>query len=275
MIELGVYNTLEIKRETSVGLFVGNDEEDILLPNKYMPENWRIGDELEVFVYTDSEDRVIATNLKPYLTLGEYAYLKISHITEFGAFAYWGLEKDLFIPLREQQTEMKVDKSYVIYLYEDEASDRLAGSSRYRNNLSAFPPSFEENKEVDLLICEKTDLGYNAIINNSHLGLIYHNEIFRSIKVGQSLKGYIKKMRDGGKIDLSLQKQGYEQVDPIAEALLSRLKINDGYLPLTDKSTPEEIKEALSISKKLFKKAIGALYKQRLITIETDGIHLV
>ena len=275
MIELGQYNLLTANRKTEHGYYLVDDKnEEVLLPNKYVPEYLSEGEQIDVFVYLDSEERLIATNLAPKIKLYEYSYLKVVDVNDFGAYLDWGLEKDLFCPFREQNKEMKVGESYVVYMYLDGRTDRLVASGNYSKFLENEEIKLNEGEEVDLLICEKTDLGYNAIINSTYLGLIYENEIFKAIDIGDKIKGFVKCVREDDKIDLSLQKQGYENVEPNANMILKSLKKNDGFLPLNDKSSPEEIKKTLEISKKVFKKAIGSLYKDRVIRIETDGIYL-
>ncbi len=276
MIELGKYNTLEIRRETSVGLFLSDREgNELLLPNKYVPAGIKIGDEIKVFVYKDSEDRLIATTLTPKVFLNQFAFLKVEMITQYGAFLDWGLEKHLFVPFSEQAQKMTEGKYYIIYMYLDSKTERLVASSKINHFLNNKELTVDVGDEVEIMVCEPTDLGINVIINNLHKGLIYYNEIFARIKMGDVRKGYIKNIRDDNKIDVQLQKQGYENVEPNAQLILEKLKANAGFLALTDYSTPDEIRIHLEMSKKTFKKAIGLLYKQNIINIEKTGIRLI
>lgn len=275
MLDLGVKNTLRILRGTGVGMFLGDDEgNDVLLPKKYIPDDVIVGDDIEVFIYRDSEDRIIATTLEPKIQLNEFAYLQVKAVTQVGAFLDWGLEKDLFVPFREQNKKMEVDKWYAVYLYLDEDTDRLVASCKVNRFFEKENIDLTIGQEVDILVFEETDLGMNAVINNRYKGLIYENEIFQRIKIGTRTKAYVKNIRDDKRIDLSLQKQGYANVEPNAERILEKLKANNGFLDVTDKSDANYIMYQLEMSKKTFKKAVGALYRQRLIRIEDDGIYL-
>lgn len=275
-MELGKYNTLKVLKELPQGLYLVDEEgNEILLPLKYIPEGTDIGDMLEVFVYKDSENRPIATTLTPNIVLDEFALLKVKEVSDLGAFMEWGIAKDLFVPFAEQRIRMEEGRSYICILYYDEESDRLVGSSKYHEFIADGPISFKHNQEVELLIADRTDIGYNVIINNEFVGLLFFSEVFRKIRYGEYLKGYIKNIREDGKIDVSLQKQGYIKVEATLQKILDKLERNKGYLNISDKSEPDIIQEVFGMSKKTFKKAIGALYKQRLITIKSDGIHLV
>jgi len=276
MINIGLYNKLVVLRETSVGLFLGDAEgtQDVLLPIKYIPEGTQVGDWLEVFVYTDSKNRIIATTLTPKIKLNEFAILQVKDTTPFGAFVDWGLEKDLLVPLAEQKEKMKIGGRYFVYLFLDAQTDRLAATSKLKTHLIKTP-SVVEGEEVDLVVYRDTELGFEVIINHRHLGLLYENEIFKPIKPGHQLRGYIKRLREDGKIDVCLQKQGYEQIEASQQTILDYLKKHGGFSHLTDSSTPEEIKNALSMSKKNFKKAIGSLYKQKLIDLTESGLRLI
>ncbi|GGD48738.1 GntR family transcriptional regulator [Emticicia aquatilis] len=276
MLDLGVKNTLRILRGTGVGMFLGDDEgNDVLLPKKYIPDDVIVGDDIEVFIYRDSEDRIIATTLEPKIQLNEFAYLQVKAVTQVGAFLDWGLEKDLFVPFREQNKKMEVDKWYAVYLYLDEDTDRLVASCKVNRFFEKENIDLTISQEVDILVFEETDLGMNAVINNRYKGLIYENEIFQRIKIGTRTKAYVKNIRDDKRIDLSLQKQGYANVEPNAERILEKLKANNGFLDVTDKSDANYVMYQLEMSKKTFKKAVGALYRQRIIRIEDDGIYLV
>jgi len=277
LIEIGKYNDLKILRETSVGLYLGaEDGEDVLLPTRYCPESYEIGDKIRVFVYPDNEGRKIATNLIPKLLVNEFAFLQVKAIETAGAFMDWGLDKDLLVPFREQRQRMEKGRWYVIYLYIDDKTGRLVGTNKIEQRLQNDDLKVQEGDEVELLIMQKTDLGYSAIINHEHKGLIFGNEIFGEINVGQEVTGYIKIIREDNKIDLSLQPIGYQNaIDPNYDLLTRKLMENNGFLSLNDKSTPELIYETLGISKKAFKKTIGALYKQRAIEITPEGIKLI
>lgn len=275
MLHLGIKNTLRILRGTGVGMFLGDDEgNDVLLPKKYVPENAIVGDDIEVFIYRDSEDRIIATNLEPKIQLNQFACLQVKSVTAIGAFLDWGLEKDLFVPFREQNKKMEEGRWYAVYLYLDEETDRLVASCKVNRYFEKENIDLQIGQEVDLLIFEETDLGLNAIINNKYKGLIYENEIFQRIKIGTRTKGFVKNIRDDNRIDLSLQKQGYANVEPNAERILEKLKANNGFLDVTDKSDANYVMYQLEMSKKTFKKAVGALYRQKTIRIEEDGIYL-
>jgi predicted RNA-binding protein (virulence factor B family) len=276
MLHLGIKNTLRILRGTGVGMFLGDEEgNDVLLPKKYVPENAIVGDDIEVFIYRDSEDRIIATNLEPKIQLNQFACLQVKSVTAIGAFLDWGLEKDLFVPFREQNKKMEEGRWYAVYLYLDEETDRLVASCKVNRYFEKENIDLQVGQEVDLLIFEETDLGLNAVINNKYKGLIYENEIFQRIKIGTRTKGFIKNLRDDNRVDLSLQKQGYANVEPNAERILEKLKANNGFLDVTDKSDSNYVMYQLEMSKKTFKKAVGALYRQNIIRIEDDGLYLV
>ncbi len=275
MLEIGVYHTLKIDRETKVGLFLVNEKEEVLLPNKYVPADFKIGDDITVFVYLDHEERPVATTIKPYITVNNFGVLKVNYINKFGAFLDWGLEKDLFVPFKEQARPMEKDKRYVVHLYIDSKTNRLVASSKINQFLDIEPLDVEPNQEVDLMVTHITDIGINVIINGKFKGLAYKNEVFDTISPGYKTKGYIKTIRPDGKIDVSFRKLGFEAIDDSAQQILDALKQNDGSLKLNDNSHPEEIKSVLKMSKKTFKKAIGSLYKQKLIDINNEGVQLI
>jgi predicted RNA-binding protein (virulence factor B family) len=276
LIEIGKHHKLEIRRETSVGLFLGDESgEEVLLPNKYRPERFDIGDTIDVFVYRDNAERKIATTLTPDIELHEFALLKVFDITENGAFMEWGLEKHLFVPFSEQNQDMQAGKWYVIYLDLDQKTDRLYGSAKVEKHLSNEVITLREAEEVDLLIYKQTDLGYSVIVNNKYQGLIYGNEVYRDLRIGERLKGFVKKIREGNKLDISLQPIGFVKANKAnTDIIYEALGLEDGFLPFTDKSPPEEIYARFAMSKKAFKNAIGALYKEKRIVIEEDGIRL-
>lgn len=275
MIEIGKYNTLTILRDTSVGLFLGDGEKEVLLPNKYVPKEFELNDQLTVFVYLDHEGRPVATTLTPAILLNEFAMLKVSYINTIGAFMDWGLEKDILVPYAEQATAMEEGRFYLVYLYLDEKSKRLVGSCRINRFLDNTELDVHEGQEVDLIVSHTTDLGINVIINNRYKGLVYKNEVYETYRPGTRLKGFIKTIRPDNKIDVSLQIQGFANIEVNAEKVLEELDEQGGFLGLHDNSDPEEIKKILKMSKKAFKKAIGTLMKQRLIEIKSNGIYLL
>ena len=276
MIELGNYNTLEILRDTSVGLFLGDEEgNDVLLPNKYVPEIYEIGDKLTVFCYLDFDERPVVTSLTPYIFRNTFKLLKVVEVNNIGAFLDWGLEKHLLVPFREQRERMQEGQWYVVYCYLDEKSFRLVASNKLDKFLDNEELTVEVNEEVDLIVTRQNDLGWDVIINNKHKGLVYSDQVFKKVAVGDAIKGYIKHIRPDNKIDVNLKPIGYESIEPAANVIYARLQKEGGYLNLHDKSSPDEITAKLQMSKKVFKKALGALYKQRIITIEADGIKLI
>ncbi|MEC4113458.1 CvfB family protein [Myroides pelagicus] len=275
MIKIGDDNTLRIARSTSIGLYLTDGEKDILLPNKYVPKQYEIDQELVVFVYLDQEERPVATTLEPYIYRDEFALLKVSYINQYGAFMDMGLEKDLFVPFREQARPMKEGHYYLIYMSLDEKSNRLVGSSRLNQFLDNSTLTVEVGEEVELVVSHITDLGINVIINDKHKGLIYKNEVYEDLRTGDRVIGYIKSIRPDGKIDVTRQKVGFDGVLTTANAILEALEDNNGFLGLTDNSHPEDIKTVLNISKKTFKKAVGTLYKNKQIDITDKGIVLL
>jgi hypothetical protein len=275
MADIGVLNNLRVVKEVDFGVYLdGGEHGEILLPRRYVPENCKVDDIIRVFIYLDSEDRLIATTERPYAMVGDFALLKVVAVESAGAFLDWGLPKDLLVPFSEQSPIMEEGKSYVVRVYVDK-SNRIAGTTRLDRYLDNDPGNFHVSQKVELLICNQTDIGYKAIINGTHWGVLYYNEVFQSLKSGQKTKGYIKKVRDDNKIDLSLQKLGYEKVDDITETILGVLKEQGGFISVSDKSTPETIHKLFGVSKKTYKKAIGAIYRKRLITIENNGIKLI
>ena len=273
MLHLGVFNELTILRFTSVGAYLGDDEDnDVLLPTKYIPQGAELGDTISVFLYLDSEDRIIATTLKPLLELHEFGLLKVNQVSHFGAFLEWGIEKDLFVPFKEQHLKMEEGKSYIVYLYLDKATNRLVASSRIKRFLEFEVVRVNEGDEVDLLIHSTTELGKNVIVNDTYSGLIYKNDIIRTLRFGEKCKGYVTKVRDDGKLDIALEKPGFEKLELNSLRLLDIIKSNDGKLYLTDKSDPDRIREEVGMSKKTFKAAVGILYKLRMIQLKEDHI---
>jgi uncharacterized protein len=276
MIKIGNYNKLKVIKELDFGIYVDGEElGEILVPKRYVPENCQIDDVIDVFIYFDSEDRVIATTQKPYAVVGEFAFLKVVSVSNVGAFLDWGLQKDLFVAFREQKHKMKENEFYTVFVYIDKQTTRIAASSELNKFLSDDPYDFEIREQVDLLIFEKTDIGYKAIINNSHQGILYNNEVFQTLEKGQKIKGFIQKIREDKKIDLCLHKSGYAKIDNVAQQIINKLKKQNGFMLVTDKSSPKIIYDLFQISKKTYKKAVGDLYKKRLISIKKNGIKLI
>ena len=276
MVEVGKINTLQVLRSSDFGLFLdGGELGDVLLPKRYVSNDMKPGDNVEVFIMLDSEDRFTATTEKPYAMVDEFANLRVVSVTGIGAFLNWGMPKDLLVPFREQKIKMREGQSYMVRIYFDHVSGRLAASSKLDRFLDKTDAEYETGEKVDLLICAKTDLGYKAIINGVHWGVIFHNEVFQPMERGQRIEGFIKQLRPDGKIDLCLQKPGYEKVTDLTDVILQYLEKQGGFMPITGKSSPEKIYELFGVSKKTYKQAIGALYKKRLITFEDNGTKLV
>jgi hypothetical protein len=276
MLQLGEFNELKAKRSTDNGWYLVDEEDnEVLMPNKYIPEGFKEEDQISVFVYKDSEDRIVATTETPKMVVNEFACLQVKQVNKMGAFLDWGLEKDLMVPYSEQKSKMQEGEFYVVRLVHDTKSDRLFASSKLNKYLVQDHMIVATGDEVEAIIVEESDLGYKAIIEDAHLGLLYKNETFRTLEIGDKLNVFVKKIREDGKIDLSLEQEGYGKVDPSSQKILQKLNENEGYLNLHDKSHPVLIAEILGMSKKTFKKAIGNLYKQRLILLEKNGIRLI
>lgn len=281
MFQLGTHQTLNVARIISHGYILrdtsshSDDEDEVLLPNKLAFRDLQEGENVRVFLYKDGEERVTATMQEPDITLNSIAFLKVKDVNNYGAYLDWGLDKDLFVPYREQTDTMTEGQSYLVYMYLDEKTNRLAATTKIDRFLDNENLTVEEDEEVNLWIWNETDLGYNVIINEKHEGLIYHNEFYKDVNYGDQTTGYIKNIRPDNKIDVTLRPIGYKKIEPNADHILQRLKQKGGYLDLHDKSDPEEIHNRLEMSKKTFKKAIGRLYKEEIIRIEDDGIYLV
>jgi predicted RNA-binding protein (virulence factor B family) len=275
MLHLGKVNSLCVLKKTMYGVFLGDSDsdEEVLLPSKYVPKGLDLDDPIDVFLYTDSEDRVIATTLTPKIFLHEIAILEVKDVTKIGSFLDWGLEKDLFLPFAEQKGKVEVGDKVIVCLCFDERTGRLYASSKIKE-LGNRDIAVQEGEEVDLLIGAESDLGYQVVINNWNMGLLFFNKVFQPLRKGDRVRGFIEKIREDGKIDVSLQKKGYGQVVDSLELVLKKLQENNGVLYLTDDSDPLVIARELSMSKKVFKKCIGALYKDRKIKIEEDRIIL-
>jgi len=276
MAILGKVNPLKVVKLVDFGVYLdGGSDGEILLPKRYVPEICEIGDTVPVFIYNDSEDRLIATTEKPYAMVGEFAALEVVEVNEVGAFLDWGLMKNLMVPFREQKLKMEEGRRYPVFVFVDFDSKRITASAKIEKFVDESKPELEVGQEVDLLIYKKTDMGWKAVINQQYTGVLYDNEIFKEIHTGESLKGFVKQIRPDDKIDLMLQKAGFEKIDDFALKLHALLKEADGFLPFTDKSQADDIYEEFGISKKTFKKAVGDLYKKRQILLEHDGIRLV
>lgn len=276
MFQIGRKNTLKVLRKVDFGFYLdAEDYDSVLLPKRYAPENLQEGDEIEVFIYLDSEDRIIATTEAPFAEVGDFAYLTAKEVNKFGAYLDWGLPKDLFVPYREQKMRMTAGKKYWVYIYIDEDTDRIAASAKIDKYLDKYNPPYTEGDEVSIQIHSKTELGTKVIVDKLYWGIIYNNESFGNLSVGDTKIAYIKKVREDLKLDVSLSKSGYRnKIDDIESIILSALQENDGFLPLHDKSSADEIQEKLSMSKKSFKMAVGGLYKSGKISIEDSGIRL-
>lgn len=275
-IELGKYNKLTVVKEVDFGVYLdGGEEGEILLPTRYVPEGLNVGDEIEVFIYLDIDERTIATTLHPYAQVGEFACLEVAWVNEFGAFLDWGLMKDLFVPFREQKMRMDKGRKYVVYVMIDSDSYRIMGTAKVDKYLSKEFPKYKSDQEVDMMVWQRTELGFKVIIDNKYAGLIYSNEVFQPLETGMKLKGYIKNIREDGKIDASIQKVGVKGIEDFSATLLGYLKENGGHTNLHDKSDPEDIYDTFGVSKKIFKKGVGDLYKRHLIRISDDGIYLI
>lgn len=274
-LKLGKINTMKVLRKVDFGMYLeGGPTGDILLPKRYIPKGTKIGDELDVFIYLDQDERPIATTQKPLAMVGDFAYLRVAWTNEHGAFLDWGLMKDVFCPFREQKMRMEKDRSYIVHIHLDEDSYRIVASAKIEHFLSKETPEYKKGDKVDILVWQKTDLGFKVIIDNKFQGLIYNDQVFRNLHTGDRAKAYISAIRPDGKIDVALQKEGREQTLDFAERLYEYLFKHDGYCPYTDKSAAEDIYAEFNVSKKVFKKAVGDLYKRRLITLAPDGIEL-
>ena len=275
-IKLGEYNLLEVVKEVDFGVYLdGSEDGEILLPTRYVPQGCKPGDVLNVFIYLDMDERLIATTLQPYVKVGEFACLEVAWVNQYGAFLDWGLMKDLFVPFREQKMKMLKGNSYVVHIHLDEDSYRIVASAKVEKYLSKDMPEYNAGDEVEILVWQKTDLGYKVIVDNKFGGMIFNNEIFTDVRIGMKMPAYIKQVRPDGKIDLELQKGGVKKVEDFADTLLEYIRSNGGSTPLNDKTEADVIYNTFGVSKKTFKKAVGDLYKKRLIVLEGEqGIRL-
>ena len=276
MANIGERATLTILREQPFGLFLdaGDELGEVLLPRREMPVKWSIGGEVDVFLYHDSEDRPVATLKRPKVMPGEFAYLECLAITGVGAFLDWGLPKDLLLPFREQKERLEVGKSYVVHVHVDSASGRIVASRRVNKHLNKTPAVYAEGQEVEIMLWGKTELGYKAIVEGKHGGVLFANEVFRRLRAGEKTKAYVVQVRPDGKVDLSLYPPGRARIDDLESRIEEELKQRGGFWAISDSSPAEDIHKALGVSKKAFKQATGALFKKRKISISDDGIRL-
>ena len=278
MVKLGEYNRLTVTKRVDFGIYLDGGEYwgDILLPNESAPAEAMEGDELEVFIYFDSEDRIIATTHRPRAVAGDFCLMKVVGTSSVGAFLDWGLRKDLLVPFREQREEMVVGREYLVHVYVDRTTDRVVASVKWEKFLNRQPANYQPGEEVSLMVARKTDLGYTVIVDNAHEAIIFYNEIFQPLQIGQSLTGYIHTLREDGKIDCILQKNdGHQQIDRLSQLILEKLEANGGVLPVSDKSEPEMIYALFGCSKKNYKKSAGGLFKRRLIGMDEGKIWIV
>lgn len=275
MLKIGNYNALIVARKVEFGAYLGSGEDEVLLPSKYMPQGTKIGDTLNVFIYTDSEDRRIATTRKPKAVVGEFAYLKVKDVTSFGAFMDWGLEKDLLVPKNQQQDRLRVGKKYVVKICLDDVTQRVYGTNRIAANCEKIPSGLVEGQKVRLLIYGLSNIGITAVINNQYTGMLYRNETYDELHVGDERDGYVSRIREDGSIDLTLKRPGYRSITDSSSKIIQILNQSGGFIPCHDKSPPDEIKKMFAMSKKEFKRAIGGLYKSRKIEILDNGIRLI
>ena len=275
-VQLGKFNQLTVVKQVDFGMYLdGGDEGEILLPTRYVPEGCKIGDILNVFLYLDMDERLIATTQTPLAQVGQFAYLQVSWVNQFGAFLHWGLMKDLFVPFREQKVKMQIGQKYIVHVHIDEESYRIVASAKVERYLSKEKANLQPGEEVDILIWQKTNLGYKAIINNRYSGLLYENEVFRTLEPGMQTTAFIKQIREDGKIDLTIQRAGMERIADFSKTLLKYIQTNGGRILLNDKSPADEIYATFGVSKKTFKKGVGDLYKKRLIDLVDNSIVLV
>lgn len=274
MLKIGQFNQLKVVKEVPFGVYLdGYDFGEILLPKKYMPLNTKLQDTVSVFIYFDSEDRIIATTKQPRAKLYDFAYLKVIDINQVGAFLDWGLDKDLLVPMSEQHKTMELNKFYIVYVKLDD-QNRIVASSKINYFLDKSQHKLQKGDEINLIIAETTALGNKVIVNNSHWGLIYSDDIFQTLSYGKKMRGYVKEIREDGKIDVSLRKLGHDCISDLAQKIIIELKQSNGFLPLHDKSSTIEIKRAFGDSKGNFKKAIGSLYRSGKILLLANGIQL-
>jgi len=276
MKEIGQILTLEALKETPQGIYLITDEDkEILLPNKYVPNDLEIGDDIEVFIYTDSEDRPIATTLEPKIKMNQFAFLKVVDVNQYGAFLDWGMEKDLLLPFSEQQFNVEATKRYLVYMYKDDVTNRLVATTKFGKFIKENTLTIKPGEQVDLLVSGETDIGFKVIVNHKHYGMVFKNELFKAIKIGDQLKGYLQRIRSDNKLDITLNSAKLNDVEVLANEIYERLLKAGGSLSISDKSSPEVIKKEFQVSKKSFRRALGLLYSDRKITITPEEIKLV
>ena len=274
MVNVGQYNTLKVIKAVDFGMYLDGGEDEILLPKRYVPKDLKVDDEITVFIYHDNEGRLVATTDKPYAVVGEIAMMEVADVNSAGAFVKWGIMKDVFVPISHQERRMRVGDKRLIRLFIDEKTGRVTGTEKIDKYLSNYELTVKENDTVDLVVYQKTDIGYKVIINSKHMGLMHFNEVFKELETGDKLKGFIKHIRPDNKIDVSPGTKGYTRVPAEEDRVLSLLRENSGYLPYNDKSTPEDIYAFFGMSKKTFKMTLGALYKKRLVSFTQTGTKL-
>lgn len=274
MVQIGKYNTLRVAKQVDFGMYLDGGDAEILLPNRYVPKGLNEGDEITVFIYHDNEGRLIATTDNPIAAVDDIALMEVNEINPSGAFLKWGIMKDVFIPISLQERKMRPGDKRLVKLFIDERTGRVTATEKIDKHLSNYELTVKEHEEVDIVIFQQTDIGYKVIINNKHLGVLHYNEMFREVEIGEKMRGFVKKVREGNKIDVSPGVKGYAKVKDEEERLMDMLRNNNGYLPYNDKSDPEEIYAFFGISKKSFKVTLGALYKKRLIEFTQTGIKL-
>lgn len=275
MVTAGQYNTLRVVKQVDFGFYLDGDGEEILLPKRFVPEGLQPEDEINVFIYHDSENRLIATTQQPKGVVGDIVMLEVVDANRQGAFMDWGLMKDLFVPKSQQESRMEVGGHYLVMIYRDEQTGRVAATEKFSNVLSNYELTVHELDDVEFVVYQKTDIGYKVIVNNKHLGVLHYNEVFRELEIGEKLRGFIKTIRPGNKIDVSMGQRGYKRVEDEESKVLRLLQENNGYLPYHDKSDPEDIYEFFGMSKKTFKMVLGTLYKQRKIEFTSTGFKAV
>lgn len=274
-VRLGRYNQLEVVKEVDFGVYLdGGDDGEILLPARYVPKDCQPGDMLNVFIYLDNEERLVATTLTPYAQVGDFACLQVAWVNQYGAFLDWGLMKDLFVPFREQKNKMEKGRCYVVHIHVDEDSYRIMASAKVEHYLSDDMPPYHPGDSVEVMVWQRTDLGFKVIVDNKFGGLIYAKEAVRPLETGMKLEAYVRQVRPDGKIDIVLQPDGARKVDDFAKVLLDYIRQHDGYTTFHDKTPAEDIYATFGVSKKTFKKAVGELYKKHLVTLEEKGIRL-
>jgi len=273
---IGKTQILKVNRHAEAGVYLSDAEGvEVLLPNRYVPEVCKIGDDVEVFVYTDGEDRPIAARVKPIAEAGEFALMSVKQVTDFGAFLEWGVMKDLLVPFSEQRGELKEGDKVFVYLYEDNVTHRVVASTRWERFINSDVSSLNSGDKVSLIIASKSDLGYKVVINGEFKGLIFNSDVCCRISIGDKIEGYIYKVREDGKVDVRLKSEGYESISKEADKILSKLKAEGGFIAVTDKSSPDVINEIFGMSKKTYKKAVGDLYKRHLVALYYNGLKLV